>query len=35
LELSYIYQCAGCDSFHLQSLGRTVTKVDIIYQNSE
>ncbi|CAL9056086.1 unnamed protein product [Musa banksii] len=27
LKLSYIYQCAGCDSFHLQSLGRTVTKV--------
>ncbi|THU50934.1 hypothetical protein C4D60_Mb06t25630 [Musa balbisiana] len=27
LKLSCIYQCAGCDSFHLQSLGRTVTKV--------
>lgn len=26
LKLSYVYQCAGCDSFHLQSLGRTVTK---------
>ncbi|OEL29448.1 putative tRNA (guanine(26)-N(2))-dimethyltransferase 1 [Dichanthelium oligosanthes] len=27
LKLSYIYQCAGCDSFHLQSLGRTTSKV--------
>ncbi|KAJ4961913.1 hypothetical protein NE237_021823 [Protea cynaroides] len=26
LKLSYVYQCIGCDSFHLQSLGRTVTK---------
>ncbi|KAJ0980151.1 hypothetical protein J5N97_008406 [Dioscorea zingiberensis] len=26
LKLSYVYQCVGCDSFHLQSLGRTVTK---------
>lgn len=27
LKLSYVYQCIGCDSFHLQCLGRTVTKV--------
>ncbi|KAJ6793790.1 putative tRNA (guanine(26)-N(2))-dimethyltransferase 2 isoform X1 [Iris pallida] len=27
LKLSYVYQCVGCDSFHLQSLGRTVAKV--------
>lgn len=27
LKLSYVYQCVGCDSFHLQSVGRTVTKV--------
>ncbi|KAJ6823668.1 putative tRNA (guanine(26)-N(2))-dimethyltransferase 2 isoform X1 [Iris pallida] len=26
LKLSYVYQCVGCDSFHLQSLGRPVTK---------
>ncbi|KAH6830312.1 hypothetical protein C2S53_007478 [Perilla frutescens var. hirtella] len=26
LKLSYVYQCTGCDSFHLQSIGRTVTK---------
>ncbi|XP_077230244.1 tRNA (guanine(26)-N(2))-dimethyltransferase 2-like [Tasmannia lanceolata] len=26
LKLSYVYQCVGCDSFHLQCLGRTVTK---------
>ncbi|RCV45533.1 hypothetical protein SETIT_9G462100v2 [Setaria italica] len=26
LKLSYIYQCVGCDSFHLQCLGRTVSK---------
>lgn len=26
LKLSYVYQCVGCDSFHLQQLGRTVTK---------
>ncbi|XP_074308351.1 tRNA (guanine(26)-N(2))-dimethyltransferase 2-like [Silene latifolia] len=26
LKLSYVYQCVGCDSFHLQPLGRTVTK---------
>ncbi|MQL69096.1 hypothetical protein Taro_001423 [Colocasia esculenta] len=25
-KLSYVYQCIGCDSFHLQPLGRTVTK---------
>ncbi|KAK4409810.1 putative tRNA (guanine(26)-N(2))-dimethyltransferase 2 [Sesamum angolense] len=27
LKLSYVYQCTGCDSFHLQPLGRTVSKV--------
>ncbi|XP_020092724.1 probable tRNA (guanine(26)-N(2))-dimethyltransferase 1 [Ananas comosus] len=26
LKLSYVYQCVGCDSFHLQSLGRIVSK---------
>ncbi|GAA0160382.1 RNA methyltransferase [Lithospermum erythrorhizon] len=26
LKLSYVYQCIGCDSFHFQSLGRTVSK---------
>ncbi|KAK3011645.1 hypothetical protein RJ639_011319 [Escallonia herrerae] len=26
LKLSYIYQCTGCDSFHLQPIGRTVSK---------
>ncbi|XP_042472755.1 probable tRNA (guanine(26)-N(2))-dimethyltransferase 1 [Zingiber officinale] len=26
LKLSYVYQCVGCDSFHLQSLGRTICK---------
>ncbi|KAF0912082.1 hypothetical protein E2562_012981 [Oryza meyeriana var. granulata] len=26
LKLSYVYQCVGCDSFHLQCLSRTVTK---------
>ncbi|XP_059639754.1 tRNA (guanine(26)-N(2))-dimethyltransferase 1 isoform X3 [Cornus florida] len=26
LKLSYVYQCNGCDSFHLQSIGRTVSK---------
>ncbi|XP_042497966.1 probable tRNA (guanine(26)-N(2))-dimethyltransferase 2 [Macadamia integrifolia] len=26
LKLSYVYQCIGCDSFHLQCLGRTVAK---------
>ncbi|KAL1809659.1 hypothetical protein ACET3Z_026649 [Daucus carota] len=26
LKLSYIYQCVGCDSFHLQPIGRTVSK---------
>jgi tRNA (guanine26-N2/guanine27-N2)-dimethyltransferase len=25
-KLSYVYQCVGCDSFHLQCLGRTITK---------
>lgn len=27
LKLSYVYQCTCCDSFHLQPLGRTVSKV--------
>ncbi|KAF9590859.1 hypothetical protein IFM89_039138, partial [Coptis chinensis] len=31
LKLSYVYQCVGCDSFHLQSLARTVSNV---YVNS-
>ncbi|EXB77658.1 putative tRNA (guanine(26)-N(2))-dimethyltransferase 2 [Morus notabilis] len=26
LKLSYVYQCIGCDSFHLQPIGRTITK---------
>ncbi|XP_059293841.1 tRNA (guanine(26)-N(2))-dimethyltransferase 1-like isoform X1 [Lycium ferocissimum] len=26
LKLSYVYQCIGCDSFHLQTVGRTVSK---------
>ncbi|KAL8471820.1 hypothetical protein ACS0TY_029162 [Phlomoides rotata] len=26
LKLSYVYQCVGCDSFHLQPVGRTVSK---------
>ncbi|XP_012851888.1 PREDICTED: probable tRNA (guanine(26)-N(2))-dimethyltransferase 2 isoform X2 [Erythranthe guttata] len=26
LKLSYVYQCTCCDSFHLQPIGRTVTK---------
>ncbi|KAL3813496.1 hypothetical protein ACJIZ3_014764 [Penstemon smallii] len=26
LKLSYVYQCIGCDSFHLQTIGRTVSK---------
>ncbi|KAF7803101.1 putative tRNA (guanine(26)-N(2))-dimethyltransferase 2 isoform X1 [Senna tora] len=26
LKLSYVYQCTGCDSFHLQPLGRTLSK---------
>ncbi|GFY82918.1 N2,N2-dimethylguanosine tRNA methyltransferase [Actinidia rufa] len=26
LKLSYVYQCTGCDSFHLQPFGRTVSK---------
>ncbi|WJX70697.1 methylamine--glutamate N-methyltransferase [Trifolium repens] len=26
LKLSYVYQCTGCDSFHLQPLGRSITK---------
>lgn len=25
-KLSYVYQCIGCDSFHLQPVGRIVTK---------
>jgi len=27
LKLSYVYQCIGCDSFHLQSVGRSLPKV--------
>ncbi|KAL6526314.1 hypothetical protein OROMI_029954 [Orobanche minor] len=26
LKLSYVYQCTGCDSFHLQPIGRAVSK---------
>ncbi|CAA0828307.1 Probable tRNA (guanine(26)-N(2))-dimethyltransferase 2 [Striga hermonthica] len=26
LKLSYVYQCTGCDSFHLQPIGKTVSK---------
>ncbi|GER45282.1 tRNA (guanine(26)-N(2))-dimethyltransferase, partial [Striga asiatica] len=26
LKLSYVYQCTGCDSFHLQPIGRTIYK---------
>jgi hypothetical protein len=26
-KLSYVYQCVGCDSFHLQPLGRVTQKV--------
>lgn len=26
LKLSYVYQCIGCDSFHLQPIGRTMSK---------
>ncbi|KAG6396146.1 hypothetical protein SASPL_142288 [Salvia splendens] len=26
LKLSYVYQCSGCDSFHLQPVGRNVSK---------
>ncbi|GAB2288956.1 hypothetical protein Dimus_023262 [Dionaea muscipula] len=26
LKLSYVYQCVGCDSFHLQPIGRTASK---------
>ncbi|KAJ8751791.1 hypothetical protein K2173_025978 [Erythroxylum novogranatense] len=26
LKLSYVYQCTGCDYFHLQPLGRTISK---------
>ncbi|KAJ9683053.1 hypothetical protein PVL29_018865 [Vitis rotundifolia] len=26
LKLSYVYQCTSCDSFHLQPIGRTVSK---------
>ncbi|CAN1319725.1 Probable tRNA (guanine(26)-N(2))-dimethyltransferase 1 [Linum perenne] len=26
LKLSYVYQCTGCDSFHLQPIGRTIAK---------
>lgn len=30
LKLSYVYQCIGCDSFHLQCLSRTVTKKESV-----
>ncbi|PIN06359.1 O-methyltransferase [Handroanthus impetiginosus] len=30
LKLSYVYQCTGCDSFHLQPVGRSVSKVHIL-----
>ncbi|KAJ6364737.1 hypothetical protein OIU76_029660 [Salix suchowensis] len=26
LKLSYVYQCIGCDSYHLQPIGRTMSK---------
>ncbi|KAK7340684.1 hypothetical protein VNO77_21394 [Canavalia gladiata] len=26
LKLSYVYQCTGCDSFHLQPVGRSISK---------
>ncbi|KAI4375173.1 hypothetical protein MLD38_013077 [Melastoma candidum] len=26
LKVSYVFQCTGCDSFHLQPVGRTVSK---------
>ncbi|KAG7575680.1 S-adenosyl-L-methionine-dependent methyltransferase [Arabidopsis thaliana x Arabidopsis arenosa] len=26
LKLSYVYQCIGCDSFHLQPVGRSIPK---------
>jgi tRNA (guanine26-N2/guanine27-N2)-dimethyltransferase len=26
LKLSYVYQCIGCDSFHLQPVGRSLPK---------
>ncbi|KAI3797590.1 hypothetical protein L1987_32849 [Smallanthus sonchifolius] len=29
LKLSYVYQCTGCDSFNLQPLGRTVSKIQV------
>ncbi|TVU30739.1 hypothetical protein EJB05_22375 [Eragrostis curvula] len=28
LKLSHVYQCTGCDSFHLQNIGRINSKVD-------
>ncbi|KAL5705982.1 methylamine--glutamate N-methyltransferase [Ranunculus cassubicifolius] len=30
LKLSYIYQCIGCDSFHLQRLARNISKKDSV-----
>ncbi|OIV90195.1 hypothetical protein TanjilG_01391 [Lupinus angustifolius] len=30
LKLSYVYQCTGCDSFHLQPIGRSISKVCIL-----
>ncbi|TKY65049.1 tRNA (guanine(26)-N(2))-dimethyltransferase 2 [Spatholobus suberectus] len=30
LKLSYVYQCTGCDSFYLQPIGRTVSKINSV-----
>ncbi|KAL1824433.1 hypothetical protein ACET3Z_011211 [Daucus carota] len=35
LKLSYVYQCVGCDSFHLQPIGRTVSKHLVLTTISE
>jgi len=32
LKLSDVYQCANCDSYHLQSLGRTTAKVFVLVE---
>jgi hypothetical protein len=29
-KLSYLYQCVGCDAFHLQAVGRIIQKVLIL-----
>lgn len=31
LKLSYVYQCTGCDSFHLQPIGRAISKVCFVF----